>query len=181
MKTTDLGLDGVCLFELGHFPDARGSFMELYQCERYAAAGLDAPFVQDNLVVSKRGVLRGLHFQNPHPQGKLISVLRGATFSVAVDVRRSSPTFGLWVSVALSDENRRQLWVPPGFAHGYVAMADEVVMLYKVTARWHPESERTLRWDDPAVGVEWPVEAPLLSPKDASGLSLSQLERHVFD
>lgn len=181
MKITELALAGVLLLEPVTHRDDRGSFTELHQRERYSRAGIDVDFLQDNLSLSRRGVLRGLHFQNPHPQGKLVTVLAGVTFSVAVDLRRGSNTFGRWVSVELSRESGRQLWVPPGFAHGFVAMADEVMMLYKVCGPWRPECERTLRWDDPDVAVEWPVETPTLSAKDAAGLTLRELEAHLFD
>lgn len=155
--------------------DGRGFFLETWQVDRYADAGVDARFVQDNHSRSNRGVLRGLHFQHPHPQGKLVHVTRGAVFDVAVDVRRGSPSFGRWFGLELTERNHRQLWIPEGFAHGFVALTHTVDFVYKCTGLYHPESEHTLRWDDPEVGIEWPVETPELSEKDRNGRRLDEL------
>lgn len=151
--------------------------METWNATGFAQAGLDLTFVQDNHSRSQKGVLRGLHFQNPGPQGKLVRVTRGAVFDVAVDLRRSSPQFGKWVGVELSAENKRMFWVPEGFAHGFLTLEDDTDFLYKCTAPYAPQSEYTLAWDDPDVGVEWPVIdlAPLISDKDAAGLALADV------
>jgi len=157
--------------------DDRGTFVESWNAERYAAAGIPAAFVQDNLSRSRRGVLRGLHYQLRRPQGKLITVIRGAAFDVAVDLRRGSPTFGRWHGTLLSDDNHEQMWVPPGFAHGFLALADAVDVVYKVSAPRDPDDARVLRWDDPDVGVAWPLSSPpLLSPADAAGARLADAE-----
>lgn len=156
--------------------DARGVFHESWQLERYAEAGLPRHWVQDNVSCSVRGVLRGLHFQQPSPQGKLVSALRGEILDVAVDIRVGSPRFGRWAAVALSAASARQLWIPPGFAHGFVALADDVVVSYKCTEYYRPECEQTIVWDDPTIGIDWPVAAPILSAKDAAGRRLGELE-----
>lgn len=150
--------------------------MELYREDRYRELGIELPFVQDNFSVSKRHVLRGLHFQIEQPQGKLVTVLRGAVLDVVVDLRRSSPTFGEFDSFELSEENRRQLYVPPGFAHGFLALAEENVVMYKCTDLYSPKHERTLIWNDPALGIEWPTNEPIVSAKDALGLPLAEGE-----
>ena len=168
MTVEETALPGVLLVERRVYQDARGHFSELYHERAYRAAGLDAHFVQDNVSASGRGVLRGLHFQHPHGQGKLVSVLAGGVFDVAVDVRRGSPHFGRWVGYDLTAENGRQLWIPPGFAHGFVVVGDGATVLYKCTHFYAPESEQALCWDDPDVGIAWPVGAPVLSPKDAA-------------
>jgi dTDP-4-dehydrorhamnose 3,5-epimerase len=168
MKVTETTLPGVLLIEPKVFGDDRGFFYETYHARRYEAAGIPAHFVQDNLSRSSQGTLRGLHFQEPNPQGKLVQVLRGSVFDVAVDVRRSSPNFGRWVAVELSETNRRQLWVPPGFAHGFCVTSESADFLYKCTALYSPEAERGIAWDDPALGIDWPVRKPLLSAKDAA-------------
>ncbi len=152
------------------FGDARGFFLETCHDQKFAEAGIKARFVQDNHSHSAQHTLRGLHFQIEHPQGKLVRVTRGAVFDVAVDMRRSSPRFGQWVGVTLSDDNHYMLWVPPGFAHGYLALSAEIDFLYKCTDFYAPQHERALRWDDPAVGVKWPLPAgvaPMMSGKDA--------------
>ena len=153
------------------FGDARGFFMESWERRKFAAAGLDREFVQDNHSRSGRHILRGLHYQILKPQGKLVRVTSGTVFDVAVDIRRASPTFGRWVGVTLSAENHHMLWVPPGFAHGYLVLSDSADFLYKVTDFWAPEHERAIRWDDPTVGVRWPLPAgaqPVLSGKDVA-------------
>lgn len=169
-------LEGVVEIELRSFADDRGRFMELYREDRYREIGVDLPFVQDNFSVSRKHVLRGLHYQIVQPQGKLVTVLRGAVLDVVVDLRRSSPTFGEFDSFELSEENRRQLYVPPGFAHGFLALADENVVMYKCTDLYSPAHERTLIWNDPALGIDWPTTAPLVSPKDALGKTLDEAE-----
>ena len=181
MQITPTAIPDVVVIEPRVFRDERGFFLETFQAQRYAAAGIAGPMVQDNHSGSRRGVLRGLHYQVRCPQGKLVSVAVGEVFDVAVDLRRSSPTFGRWVGVTLSAENRRQLWVPPGFAHGFYATAEWAEVSYKVTDFYNPEQERTLLWNDPRVGVAWPLDGgpPLLSAKDARGLPLA--EAAVFD
>jgi dTDP-4-dehydrorhamnose 3,5-epimerase len=158
--------------------DARGFFVEVWHEERYRSAGIDLPFVQDNHSRSGRGTLRGLHYQIQQAQGKLVRVAAGQVFDVAVDLRRSSPAFGRWVGTILSGENHRQLWVPPGFAHGFYVMSDSADLLYKCTDLYAPQYDRTLQWNDPEVGVEWPLSglAPLLSAKDQAGVLLRDAE-----
>jgi dTDP-4-dehydrorhamnose 3,5-epimerase len=174
MNVIETALPGVLIIEPRVFGDARGFFMETWNAQAFRKAGLDLTFVQDNHSRSQKGVLRGLHFQNPGPQGKLVRVTKGAVFDVAVDLRASSPTFGKWVGVELSAANRRMFWVPEGFAHGFLTLEDDTDFLYKCTAPYAPQSEHTLAWDDPAVGIEWPAigMAPIISDKDARGLSL---------
>lgn len=168
----------VLILEPKVFGDERGFFFESFNQRDFAAAtGLDAQFVQDNHSRSVHGVLRGLHYQIQHPQGKLVRVVQGAVFDVAVDLRRSSPNFGKWCGVELSAENKRQLWIPPGFAHGFVVTSETAEFLYKTTDYWYPEYERSLLWNDPAVGVIWPVVGdPMLAAKDAAGKSLAEAE-----
>jgi dTDP-4-dehydrorhamnose 3,5-epimerase len=177
MQVRQTELPGVVIIEPRVHGDARGFFQEIHHQPRYAEAGIAAAFVQDNYSRSRRGTLRGLHFQIVRPQGKLVQCLRGAVFDVAVDVRRGSPTFGRWTGTDLSEENHRQLYVPPGFAHGFCVLSESADILYKCTDLYHPEHERTLLWNDPAVGIEWPLEGePLLSPKDQQGKPLAELE-----
>jgi dTDP-4-dehydrorhamnose 3,5-epimerase len=172
-------LRDVVLIEPRVFADTRGVFMETWQAARFEAAGIEARFVQDNLSVSRQWVLRGLHYQLYKPQGKLVRVTRGEVFDVAVDIRRSSETFGRWVGVHLSAANRRMLWVPPGYAHGFLALSDEAEFSYKCTDYYDPSSERTLLWNDPAIGVEWPLPAgvePVMADKDRGAPPLAQAE-----
>lgn len=178
---TPTALPEVLVLEPRVFGDDRGFFYESFNRRDFASAtGLDPDFVQDNHSRSARGVLRGLHYQIRHPQGKLVRVVQGEVFDVAVDLRRGSPRFGLWVGVELSAANRRQLWVPPGFAHGFVVTSESAEFLYKTTDYWFPEHERSLLWNDPAVGVRWPLGGePRLAAKDAAGLPLAQCE--VYD
>lgn len=178
MRFVPTAIPDVVVIEPQLFGDERGFFMETWHAEKFAAAGIDAAFVQDNHSRSARGTLRGLHYQIERTQGKLLRVVAGEVFDVAVDVRRSSPTFGRWVGVTLSAENRRQLWVPPGFAHGFYVCSDAADFVYKCTDFYAPQHERTLRWDDPAIGVAWPLEhgGPTLSPKDAAGTLLRDAE-----
>jgi len=167
MKILETDIPGVLIVEPEVHGDPRGWFLESWQAERYAAAGIPGPFVQDNLALSRHGILRGLHVQHPHAQGKLVQVLQGEVFDVAVDIRRDSPTFGRWVGVLLSGDNHRQFWVPPGFAHGYMVTGDQALFAYKCTDFYHPESEFSIRWDDPDLAIDWPVVGPpQLSEKD---------------
>lgn len=162
-------LEGVLLFKPDVYGDARGFFKETWNRQRYAEAGLDKDFVQDNLSRSRKNILRGLHFQNPRPQGKLVQVLQGAVFDVAVDIRVGSPTFGQWFGVELSEDNHYQLYVPENFAHGFCVLTDTALFAYKCTEFYNPAAEFSLRWDDPDVGIEWPITAPELSGKDQAG------------
>ncbi|MEG1834059.1 MAG: dTDP-4-dehydrorhamnose 3,5-epimerase [Burkholderiaceae bacterium] len=179
MKLIATALAEVKLIEPTVLADERGFFFESYNQAKFdAALGREIRFVQDNHSRSVRGVLRGLHYQlPPHPQGKLVRVVVGEVFDVAVDIRRSSPTFGQWVGAVLSAENQRQLWVPPGFAHGFVTLSDSAEFLYKTTDVWFKDLERSIAWNDPAIGIEWPLaKAPTLSPKDAAADWLSQAD-----
>lgn len=179
MQFTPTEIPEVVLVEPRLFGDARGFFMETYQAQRFAEAGICADFVQDNHSGSRQGILRGLHYQIRQAQGKLFRVVVGEVFDVAVDIRRSSPTFGRWVGVTLSAENHRQVWVPPGFAHGFYVLSDWAEVVYKTTDYYAPQWERSLLWNDPALGIDWPLvnaQPPLLSAKDAQGLPLSQAE-----
>ena len=173
MKLSPTEIPGVIVLEPVVYQDQRGFFMETWHADRFREAGLDRTFVQDNHSGSARNALRGLHYQLGRPQGKLVRVVAGEIFDVAVDLRRSSPTFGRWTGMTLSAGNRLQLWVPEGFAHGYYVVSDWAEVIYKCTDVYVPEEERTLRWDDPDVAVAWPLGAqpPLLSAKDAKGLA----------
>jgi dTDP-4-dehydrorhamnose 3,5-epimerase len=177
VKVVQTAIPGPLIIEPRVFGDARGFFMETWNAAAFAQAGLNVTFVQDNHSRSQKGVLRGLHFQNPGAQGKLVRVTRGAVFDVAVDLRASSPTFGQWVGVELSADNNRMFWVPEGFAHGFLTLEDDTDFLYKCTAPYAPQSEHTLAWNDPAVGVAWPVAGldPIISDKDARGLALGDV------
>jgi dTDP-4-dehydrorhamnose 3,5-epimerase len=168
-------LPGVTIFEPKVHGDRRGFFMETWQRDRYAAAGVPMLFAQDNVSSSVHGVLRGLHYQDPHPQGKLVYVIQGEVFDVAVDVRYGSPTFGQWVGVTLSSENHRQLYVPEGFAHGFCVTSETCIFAYKCTDTYHRESEVGIRWDDPQIGIQWPVENPIVSDKDRGNAFLSDI------
>ncbi len=172
MKVTPTALHEVLLIEPQVFQDARGFFLESYAARRYVEAGIPQPFVQDNHSGSARGTIRGLHYQLKHPQGKLIRVLRGAVFDVAVDIRRGSPTFGRWVGVELSADNKRQLFIPAGFAHGFCALADGTEMEYKCTDYYAPDDQCGVRWNDPTIAIHWPATDPLLSEKDLAYLPL---------
>jgi dTDP-4-dehydrorhamnose 3,5-epimerase len=176
MRVTPTELPDVLLVEPRVFTDARGAFTEAFSHRRYAEAGIPTSFVQDNVSWSRRGVLRGLHFQEPNGQGKLVSVVHGAVFDVAVDVRVGSPTFGRWTGVELSGENHRQLWIPPGFAHGFVVTSEHAVFTYKCTGYYDAASDRTLRWDDPRLAIAWPVRDLVLSPKDAEAPGLDTID-----
>lgn len=178
MQVTSTDLPEVLIIEPKVFGDARGFFLESFNAKAFAeATGVDLPFVQDNHSRSAQGVLRGLHYQIQQAQGKLVRVVRGAVFDVAVDVRRSSPNFGRWVGVELSEDNHRQLWVPPGFAHGFLVLSDSADFLYKTTDYYAPEHERSVLWNDPAIGIDWPLPGePLLSGKDQAGVLLKDAE-----
>ena len=177
MNVIETAIAGVLIIEPRVFGDQRGFFMETWNAGTFAAAGLDLDFVQDNHSRSQKGVLRGLHFQSPGPQGKLVRVTNGAVFDVAVDMRASSPTFGQWVGAELSAQNKRMFWVPEGFAHGFLTLEDDTDFFYKCTAPYAPQSEHTLKWNDPALGIAWPVAGlePIISEKDAHGLSLADV------
>ncbi|HHH36765.1 MAG TPA: dTDP-4-dehydrorhamnose 3,5-epimerase [Gammaproteobacteria bacterium] len=176
MNIQETDIPGVLIVEPQIHGDARGWFKETWQARRYAEAGIEGPFVQDNMARSRHGILRGLHLQHPHAQGKLVQVVLGEVFDVAVDVRRGSPHFGRWVGVILSADNHRQLWVPPGFAHGYVVTSSEAIFSYKCTEYYHPETDLSIRWDDPDIGIDWPVVGqPSLSDKDAEALLLKDV------
>jgi dTDP-4-dehydrorhamnose 3,5-epimerase len=173
MKVTPTSLADVLLIEPRVFGDARGFFFESYNRRAMAAAGIEAEFVQDNHSRSTRGVLRGLHYQVEHAQGKLVRVVSGKVYDVAVDMRRSSPTFGRSVGVCLSADDRQMLWIPPGFAHGFLVLSEAAEFLYKTTDYWYPEFERTLLWSDAALGIAWPTDGPpTLAARDAAGTPL---------
>ncbi|ALK98555.1 dTDP-4-dehydrorhamnose 3,5-epimerase [Massilia sp. WF1] len=178
---TPTAIPDVLLLEPKVFGDERGYFFESYNARDFQeATGLQVEFVQDNHSMSAKGVLRGLHYQIQHPQGKLLRAVQGSVFDVAVDLRKSSPTFGRWVGALLSADNRRQLWVPPGFAHGFLTLSDTAEVLYKTTDYWYPEHERSLLWKDPSIGIEWPVEGePRLAVKDVAAAGLGAVE--LFD
>ena len=179
MNVIETAIPGLLILEPKVFGDARGFFMESYNAKAFQdATGLTPNFVQDNHSRSGKGVLRGLHYQIEQAQGKLVRVTRGSVFDVAVDLRKSSPTFGKWAGVELSEENSRQLWIPPGFAHGFLVTSDSADFLYKTTDYYAPQFERSLAWNDPTVGVEWPLAgvAPLLSAKDIAGKPLAECE-----
>lgn len=169
-------LPGLLLISPSMRPVSGGLFLELFHAQKYGAHGITGPFVQDNWSHSVKDTLRGLHFQNPNAQGKLVCVTRGAVFDVAVDVRVESPHFGKWFGCELSESNKRQLWVPPGFAHGFCCLSDETDFLYKCTALYAPDSEHSILWNDPAIGIEWPTKAPLLSKKDQEAPVLSKVQ-----
>ncbi|HSK65492.1 MAG TPA: dTDP-4-dehydrorhamnose 3,5-epimerase [Anaerolineales bacterium] len=181
MKILSTAIPDVLLIEPKVFKDERGFFLESYQKKQFEQAGIKADFVQDNHSKSCRGTLRGLHYQIRQPQGKLVRVIAGEVFDVAVDIRKNSPTFGQWVGDFLSAENKRMLWVPPGFAHGFLVTSAEAEVLYKASDYYAPEWERSIIWNDPSIGVSWPVEGgiPILSAKDSQGKLLKEAE--VFD
>lgn len=179
MQAIRQSIPDVVLIEPKVFGDSRGFFYESFNQQAFReATGVQCDFVQDNHSRSNQGVLRGLHYQIQQPQGKLVRVVQGAVFDVAVDIRRSSPTFGKWVGVELSADNHRQLWVPPGFAHGFLVLSERAEFLYKTTDYYAPQHERCIVWNDPSIGIEWPglTSPPALSGKDAAGLSLQVAE-----
>jgi len=179
MQVQELALPGVLLFKLDVFGDSRGLFFESYNRRRYAEAGLEVDFVQDNVSLSQRGILRGLHYQIERPQGKLVHVPLGAVVDVMVDLRRQSPTFGKSLAVRLDDVARDQLYVPPGLAHGFQVVSEKALFAYKCTDFYHAASERSLLWSDPALKIEWPIAEPILSGKDAAGVPLAKAD--VFE
>lgn len=181
MNVIETEIPEVKIIEPDVFGDVRGFFMESFNARRFVeVTGVTLPFVQDNHSRSQHGVLRGLHYQIKQPQGKLVRVVRGAVFDVAVDLRRSSPTFGAWVGVELTEDNNRQLWVPPGFGHGFLVVSASADFLYKTTDYYAPEHERSILWNDPDIGIDWPLQGePMLSGKDAGGSTLGDAE--VFE
>ncbi|MEZ5653657.1 MAG: dTDP-4-dehydrorhamnose 3,5-epimerase [Burkholderiaceae bacterium] len=180
MNVVETDLPGVLILEPKVFGDARGFFFESFNLDRFQeATGVGADFVQDNHSRSARGVLRGIHYQLVYPQGKLVRAVVGEVLDVAVDLRRSSPHFGQHVAVRLSADNKRQLWIPPGFGHGFLVLSEVAEFLYKTTEYWHPEHDRTLAWNDPSVGVDWGMAEPSLSDKDTRGAALFEAE--VYD
>ncbi len=175
MNVVETSLPGTVIVEPKVFGDDRGFFMEAWNAERYREAGLPSHFVQDNVSLSQGGVLRGLHFQNPDQQGKLVYVLRGEVFDVAVDIRVGSPHFGEWAGVTLSAENRRQLYIPEGFAHGFLVTSEAALFVYKCTATYNAEADAGILYNDPEIGIEWPMKSPALSEKDAQAPLLSEM------
>lgn len=176
MNVIETKLKGVLIIEPDVFGDDRGYFMETYNQGRYEKQGIKATFVQDNLSYSRKGVLRGLHYQHPHAQGKLVYVVKGEVFDVAVDIRKGSPSFGQWTGVVLSERNKRQLYIPEGFAHGFVVLSEEALFAYKCTDFYHPETEGGIIWNDPGIGIGWPEKNPVLSPKDANYPELKDID-----
>lgn len=181
MKFIQTPLPGVVVVELQAFSDDRGFFMETYHAERFHEAGIDATFVQDNQSHSRGAIVRGLHYQEPNPQGKLVRCTSGAVFDVAVDIRRGSPTFAQWYGIELSAANLRMLWVPAGFAHGFCTLTPEADVAYKCTALYRADCDRNVRWNDPAIGIVWPIESPRLSPKDAAAPQLADAVLPVYE
>jgi dTDP-4-dehydrorhamnose 3,5-epimerase len=179
MNVTEVDIPGLLVVEPKILGDSRGFFTEVYQAERYAKNGMPSCFVQDNLSRSERGVLRGLHFQNPKPQGKLVTVLRGAVLDVAVDTRAGSPTFGRHFKLELNDENRRQLWIPRGCAHGFMVLSETADFFYKCDEFYSPTDELVLKWDDPALGIDWGYASPQVAQRDRDGRSLVDLMAHL--
>lgn len=175
MKVIETALPGVLIIEPKVFGDARGYFMESWQQQRYRDIGIESDFVQANVSKSAHGVLRGLHVQNPDAQGKLVSVLLGEVYDVAVDIRHGSPTFGQWVGVTLSADNHRQFYVPEGFAHGFCVLSEDAVFSYMCTDYYNPDAEFSIAWDDADIGIEWPMQSPQLSAKDRVALKLAQI------
>jgi dTDP-4-dehydrorhamnose 3,5-epimerase len=176
MNVVQTSIPGVVIIEPKLFGDHRGFFLETFQAERYASHGIRGPFVQDNLSRSARGVVRGLHLQNPRPQGKLVMVLRGRVLDVIVDVRVGSPTFGHHVAAEINDENRRQVWVPRGFAHGFAVLSESADFFYKCDDVYRPNDEISVRWNDPAIGINWGAESPVLSARDAAAPLLANVK-----
>lgn len=180
MRVIDTDIHDVKIIEPKVFGDERGFFLETFQARRYQEnAGINLAFVQDNYSRSTKGVLRGLHFQKNKAQGKLVRVVRGEVFDVAVDIRTNSPTFGRWVSVILSEENKRQFWVPPGFAHGFVVLSDSADFEYKCTDYYDPSDEGCLIWNDPTLAITWPLDKPVLSAKDQAGLRFDEFKKSL--
>lgn len=183
VKAQPTEIPDVVLYETGIARDDRGYFQETYSTPMLAKVGLEATFLQDNVSKSRRGTLRGLHYQiHPHATGKLVRVVRGSIFDVAVDIRRGSPTFGKWVARTLTEENHLSIWIPPGFAHGFQSLEDETLVLYKCTVIHTPESERSIHYADPTLAIDWPVASPLVAPKDAAAPPLASADYNfVFE
>ena len=176
MKVTESGIKGVFIIEPDVYEDDRGFFMETFHNERYRKLlGINLDFVQDNISRSSKNVLRGMHFQKNYPQGKIVKASRGEILDVVVDLRKDSPTYGTWESFRLSEKNKLQVWIPPGFAHGFLVMSDSADFEYNCTEYYHPEDEHCLMWNDPEVAIDWPINDPILSEKDKKGLSLKDL------
>jgi dTDP-4-dehydrorhamnose 3,5-epimerase len=175
VKVLETPLEGVLILEPRVYLDERGYFLESWSAARYAQHGIVGPFVQDNLSLSGHGVVRGLHFQNPFPQGKLVMVTHGAVYDVVVDLRRGSSTFGRWYGADLSSDNHRQMWIPAGFAHGFQSLTEQALLSYKCTEYFRAETERTVRWADPEIGIQWPLPRPVLSQKDLTAPMLRDL------
>lgn len=179
MKVTKLSIPDLLLIEPDVFEDARGFFVETYHSERYSSYGMPEKFVQDNHSKSLKGTLRGLHYQLGCPQGKLVRVTQGEIFDVAVDIRRKSPTFGQWVGVTLSGENKQQLYIPEGFAHGFCVLSETAEFLYKCTDFYSPKDERGIIWNDPDLAIDWPIKEPLISEKDGLYPKLSEMDENL--
>jgi dTDP-4-dehydrorhamnose 3,5-epimerase len=175
VKVSETPLKGVLIIEPVVFKDSRGFFMETYHQKRYEESGINPFFVQDNISFSVRGTLRGLHYQHPHAQAKVVQVIAGEIFDVAVDMRRGSPNFGQWTGVRLSGENKRQIYIPEGFAHGFCVLSETAIFTYKCSDFYTPDCERGIFWSDPALGIDWPVKDPLISPKDSQFTSLKDV------
>jgi dTDP-4-dehydrorhamnose 3,5-epimerase len=176
MKVEKTNLDGVLVIKPETFEDNRGFFLESFNEDKYAKEGIEYNFVQDNHSRSSKGVLRGLHFQKTKPQGKLVRVIRGMVYDVAVDIRLDSPTYGQWESVILSEENKTQFWIPPGFAHGFLVLSEIADFVYKCTDYYEPSDEHSLLWNDPDLNISWPIEKPKLSRKDKNALLFADLK-----
>ncbi|MBU1558990.1 MAG: dTDP-4-dehydrorhamnose 3,5-epimerase [Pseudomonadota bacterium] len=177
MNVIKTKIAGLLLIEPKVYGDARGYFFESFQQDRYQEIGIQGPFVQDNVSRSRQYVLRGLHHQKEQTQGKLVYVTRGSIFDVAVDIRQDSETFGQWFGAILDDQTHRQLYIPEGCAHGFCVLSDEVDFIYKCTNYYHPKSELSIRWDDPSIGIDWPIETPILSEKDQNGRLLNEIPK----
>ena len=180
MKVTQTAIPSVIIFEPGGFADGRGQFLETWSRQRYKDAGIDAEFVQDNISYSSKGALRGLHFQHPNGQGKLVQAVEGEVFDVAVDIRIGSPTFGKSVSVILSKENHKQMYIPPGFAHGFCVLSDTAIFSYKCTEYYDQSSEGGVLWSDADLAIDWPVSDPMLSDKDQKYTNLKDIDKSLL-
>lgn len=179
MQVTKTKIEGLLLIEPKVFRDPRGMFVETYHAQRYADVGIPGPFVQDNYSQSTKGTLRGLHFQEPRAQGKLVMVVEGSVYDVAVDIRKGSPTFGQWVAVELSADNRRQVYIPPGCAHGFCVTSKTAAFMYKCTEFYSPADERGIIWNDPALSIPWPTKDPMLSAKDRALRTLAEMDAQL--
>jgi dTDP-4-dehydrorhamnose 3,5-epimerase len=182
MKASTTALEGMLLLSRAGHADGRGTYEVVWNRDEMSASGVTADFVQDNLIKTRRGTLRGMHFQSRQPQGKLLTVIDGEVYEAAVDLRPESPTFGRWQGFVLKSEENRSLWLPPGFAHGFLALSERVIYLYKVTAPWDPEAAHALAWNDPDIGITWPLgagEVPVLSEKDRSALDWPSVRKLV--